>query len=389
MSIVQGREPVIVGVGLSDYPIAPHLTGTQHHVQAMQRALADCGLPKSSIDGYFGAGSGGWGLTDTAPFMAEYLGINYRYLDGTFTGGSSFESHIHHAAAAIEMGLCDTALITYGSDQYSRAGTKMDLTRSAPVEGAMQMEAHYGLPLAGAYALAAKRHMHEFGTTSEQLASIAVSAREFAQLNPYARFQKPLSIDDVLNSRMIADPLHLLDCCVVTDGGGAIIMTTAERARDLASQPIKVVASSAAQSHWVIGQMPDFTKTAASQCAADIFSRTDLTRDDIDVLELYDSFTITVLLLLEDLGFCPKGEGGRFVADGNIRKGGSLPVNTDGGGLSSSHPGMRGIFLAIEAVRQLRGQGGESQVRNAKNALIAGSGGYLSGIAVSLLSSEL
>jgi acetyl-CoA acetyltransferase len=379
------RKAVIAGIGLSDYPIAPNLTATQHHAQAMQRALEDCGLPKEEIDGYCCAGSGSWGTLDSAPFMAEYLGIDYRFLDGTFTGGSSYEHHLHHACAAIGAGLCETVLITYGSDQLSKSGMAIDLGASSRVEGALQVEAPYGLPLAGAYAMAARRHMHEYGTTSEQLAAIAVGVREFAAMNPQARYRDPISVEDVLSSRLVADPLHLLDCCVVTDGGGALVVTTEERARDLRHAGVQILATAGAQTHWIISQMPDYTDTAARGCATEMFRQTGLKRSDIDVLQLYDSFTITVLLLLEGLGFCDRGEGGPFVAEGHTAPGGSLPVNTDGGGLSSSHPGMRGIFLAIEAVRQLRGDAGVAQVPNAATALIAGSGGYLSGIATAIL----
>jgi acetyl-CoA acetyltransferase len=383
------RSAAIVGVGLSDYPIAPDLSATQHHVLAAKRALADAGLRLSDVDGYACAGSGSWGTNDLAPFMADVLGVRYRYLDGTFAGGSSFEYHVQHAAAAIEAGLCETVLITYGSDQYSALGTQVDPGSSGPVFGAAQLEAPYGLPLMGAYALCAKRHMHEFGTTSEQLAQVAVDARAYAAMNPNARYKNPLSVRDVLSSSLLADPLHMLDCCVVTDGGGAVVLTTRERARDLLKPPVHVLAATTAQTHWTIGEMPDYTTSAAPIAAAEAFARAGLKPQDIDVAQIYDSFTITVLMLLEGLGFCGRGEGGPFVADGNIGPGGSLPTNTDGGGLSSCHPGMRGIFLLVEAVRQLRGEAGMAQVRDAEVALAAGVGGYLSGIGVVMLSREV
>ncbi len=252
----------------------------------------------------------------------------------------------------------------------------------------MQYEAPYGSTLVGAYAMAARRHMHEYGTTSEQLAEIAVGVREYAGLNPSAMYRDPITVDDVLSSRMIADPLHKLDCCVVTDGGGAFIMTTAERARDLPQPPVYVLGAAASQTHWNIGQMPDFTSTAAASCGPEALARAGITADDIDVLQLYDSFTITVLLLLEGLGLCGKGEGGAFVSEGHLRRGGRVPLNTDGGGLSSSHPGMRGIFLIIEAVRQLRGQAGEAQVPDCDIAVACGSGGSLSCIGTVVLGNE-
>jgi acetyl-CoA acetyltransferase len=230
--------------------------------------------------------------------------------------------------------------------------------------------------------------MHEYGTTSEQLASIAVGVREYAALNPNAMYRDPITVDDVVGSRLVADPLHKLDCCVISDGGGAVILTTAERARDLAQPPVYVLGAAGAQTHWNISQMPDFTTTAAALCGPRVFAEAGLSCDDVDTVQLYDSFTITVLLLLEGLGFCKRGEGGPFVESGVLRRGGSLPLNTDGGGLSSNHPGMRGIFLLIEATRQLRHQAGEAQVPDCEVALACGSGGWLSCIGAVLLGRE-
>ena len=380
------RDPVIVGVGLSDQPKAPHLSAVQHHAQAMQRALADSGVEKAEIDGYLGAG--GMAAGDDPVAMAEYLGIRHRYIDGTMVGGSSFEFHVQHAAAAIREGLCDTALVTYGSDYLSRMGRSLGtggFGRGRAVGGPMQFEVPYGNSLVGAYALVARRHMHEFGTTSEQLAEIAVGVREFAGLNPDALYRDPIAVEDVLASRMIADPLHKLDCCVVSDGGGALILTTAARARDLRQPPVAVLGAAGGMSHWNISQMGDFTTSAGAVCLPEAFARAGLRPDDVDTIQFYDSFTITVLVLLEDAGFCKKGEGGAYVAEGHLRRGGRLPLNTDGGGLSSCHPGMRGIFLLIESVRQLRGQAGEAQVPDCEVALAVGSGGWLSCIGAVLL----
>ncbi len=209
-------------------------------------------------------------MSDDAITMAEYLGVRHRYIDGTMTGGSSFEFHVQHAAAAIRQGLCDVVLVTYGSDYLSRMGRTLGtggfLRQGQHVGGPVQFEAPYGNSLVGAYAMAARRHMHEFGTTSEQLAEIAVGVREYAGLNPNAMYRDPLTVDDVLNSRLIADPLHKLDCCVISDGGGAVILTTAERARDLRQPPVYVLGAAGAQTHWNISQMPDFTETAAAVC---------------------------------------------------------------------------------------------------------------------------
>jgi len=385
------RTPVIVGTGLSDYPKAPHLDGVQHHVQAMQRALADSGLEKSEIDGYVSAGGGGL-MIDDAVTMAEYLRIDHHYIDGTMTGGSSFEFHVQHLAAAIREGLCDVALITYGSDQLSRMGRKLGTggfqRPGSRVSGPIQYEAPYGNSLVGAYAMHAARHMHEFGTTPAQLAEIAVGVREFATLNPHAIYRDPITADDVLNSRMIADPLHKLDCCSITDGGGAILITTADRAKDLRQPPVYVLGAAGAETHWNVSQQPDFTTCAGALAGPIAFERAGLTPKDVDVLQFYDSFTITCLILLESLGFAPRGEGGPFVEEGNLKRGGRFPLNTDGGGLSSSHPGMRGIFLLIEAARQLRGQAGEGQVPNCRTAICAGSGGWLSAIGVAILGAE-
>lgn len=378
------RTPVICGVGLSDGPVAPHLNARQHHALAMQRALADAGLHLHDIDGYMAA-------DQKLPDMVEYLGIKEpRYVDGTSVGGSSFEHFVQHAAAAVQAGYADTVLVTYGSDQLSKKGRTLGTggTNLGEPYTWQQFEAPYGNPLVGSYAMAARRHMHEYGTTSEQLAEIAVGVREFATFNPNAQYRDPLTVDDVLGSRMIADPLHKLDCCVISDGGAAFIITTADRAKDLPSTPVHILGAAATQSHWNIGQMPDFTTTSATQAGAEAFRQAGLKPDDVDMIMLYDSFTITCLLLLESVGFVPQGEGGRFVEDGHLRKGGSLPMNTDGGGLSSMHPGMRGAFLIVESVRQLRGDAGEVQVPDCEVALAAGSGGWLSSMGVTILGKE-
>jgi acetyl-CoA acetyltransferase len=320
--------------------------------------------------------------------MVEYLGLAPTYTDGTMTGGSSFELHVEHAAAAIQAGLCESVLVSYGSDQLSRMGRTLGTAAhwqpNAPVEGSAQFEASYGGTIVSAYAMAAQRHMFEYGTTSEQLAMIAVAARANAANNPEAMYRAPITVDEVLGSRLIADPLHKLDACVISDGGGAVVLTTAERARDLRRPPVSVLSTGSAQTHWNISTMRDFTTTAATTAGSLAFRRAGLSPAQVDVLLCYDSFTITVLLLLEDLGFCPKGEGGRFVKDGNIALGGLLPVNPDGGGLSALHPGMRGIFLLIEAVRQLRGDA-LNQVEGCQVAMACGVGGWLSCIGAVLL----
>ena len=372
----------IVGVAESDYGRVPHMTEMQLHAQALQRALVDSGLRKADIDGVF-CSSQTLGMPTV--MLCEYLQLFPRYSDSTSIGGSSFEAHLNHAVAAIRAGKCEVALISYASNQLSSRSRMIGTgTRPATIPEATY-ESPYGNTLVGAYAMAARRHMYQYGTTLEQLAAIAVTTRMHASLNPHAMYRDVITVQDVLNSRMIADPLHLLDCCVVSDGGGAVLVTTEERARDLKQPPIFVLGSSESHTHAQISQMPDLTVTAAATTAPRAFSEARVTPGDIDMAMIYDSFTITVLVLLEDLGFCKKGEGGAFVQEGRISLGGQLPVNTDGGGLSSNHPGMRGIFLIIEATRQLRGQCGPRQVENAKLAVAHGSGGLLSSQATTIL----
>ncbi len=373
---------VIAGVAESDYGRVPHMTELELHAQALQRVLEDCGAHKEDIDGVFSS-SQMMGMPTV--MLCEYLRIYPRYSDSTTIGGSSFEAHLNHAVAAIRAGKCEMALISYGSTQLSSRGRMLGTGMRPATIPESTYESPYGNVLVGAYAMAARRHMHQYGTTSEQLAEIAVVSRRHAALNPLAMYREPITVQDVLASRMIADPLHLLDCCVVSDGGGAVIVTTEERARDLRQMPVYVLGSSEGHTHAHISQMPDLTVTAAAMTGPRAFTEAGVRPDDIDMAMIYDSFTITVLLLLEDLGFCQKGEGGSFVQGGRISLDGQLPINTDGGGLSSNHPGMRGIFLIIEAVRQLRGQCGPRQVEGAKLAVAHGSGGLLSSQATTIL----
>lgn len=373
---------VIAGVAESDYGRVPDKTELQLHAQALQRVLDDSGLRKEEIDGVF-CSSQTMGMPTV--MLCEYLRIFPRYSDSTSIGGSSFEAHLSHAVAAIRAGKCEVALISYGSTQLSSRGRMLGTGGRPASIPEDTYESPYGNILVGAYAMAARQHMHQYGTTSEQLAEIAVVTRRHAGLNPLAMYREPITVQDVLQSRMIADPLHLLDCCVVSDGGGAVLVTTEERARDLKQPPVYVLGSSEGHTHAHISQMPDLTVTAAAMTAPRAFAEAGVGPTEIDMAMIYDSFTITVLLLLEDLGFCKKGEGGAFVQNGRIALGGQLPINTDGGGLSSNHPGMRGIFLIIEAVRQLRGQCGPRQVQGAKLAVAHGSGGLLSSQATTIL----
>jgi len=348
-------------------------------------ALDDAGLTLADVDGVCHA--------ESAVALAEYLGVHPVFTESTMTGGSSYEVHVEHAAAAIAAGVCDVVVSVYAStprsDRARRrpAGGRRGMAGPNPM---LEWDMPYGLrtPM-GPYALAAARHMHEYGTTSEQLAQIAVSTREWAALNPRARYREPLTVADVLDSPLQVSPLHLLDCCLVTDGAGAFVMTSAERARSLRTAPVYVLGAATCTDHMGINQMPDLTVTPGTVSGARAFAMAGLSPADVDVLMGYDSFTITALLHLEDLGFCAKGEGGPFAAEGSLGPGrGPLAMNTNGGGLSFTHPGMYGMFLVTEAVRQLRGECGERQVPGAQVAVAHGSGMLLSVMSTAILGTE-
>jgi acetyl-CoA acetyltransferase len=312
--------------------------------------------------------------------LAEYLGLPNAYTDSTIVGGSSFEVHVAHAHAALEAGLCSVAVIAYGSTQRTVGRRAASAREFNPYETPFRPF----LP-ASAYAMAANRHMHLYGTTREQMAAVAVAARDWALLNPAAWEKKPLSIADVLNARKISDPFTVRDICLVTDGGGAIVLVKADRARALKHKPVYVLGSGQSITHASITSMPDLTHTGAIESGRQAYRAAGVKAADVDVLALYDAFTINTILFLEDLAFCAKGEGGPFVQGGRIAPGGALAVNTNGGGLSYCHPGMYGLFLLIEAVRQLRGECGVRQVADAELALVHGNGGVLSAQATTIL----
>jgi acetyl-CoA acetyltransferase len=375
---------VIVGIAESPPQTPPGTTPLQLQARCAKAALEEAGLALRDVDAVLSTALG-WSATPSM-HLAEYLGTTPRFVDSTNVGGSSFEAHVGHAALAIAAGVCEVALIAFGSTQ--RSAPEGPPEHALPARYTEQFERVWGLPWpVGAYAMAARRHMHEYGTTSEQLADVAVATRAWARLNPAARRREPLTVDDVLASPLIAEPLHLLDCCLVTDGGGAIVMTSAGVARSCSTRPVAVLGQGEATTHATIASMPDLTRTAAVESGRDAFARAGIGHADVDVAEIYDSFTITVLLNLEGLGFCAPGEGGEFVAGGRTAPGGAFPLNTNGGGLSCRHPGMYGIFLLIEAVRQLRGDAGERQVETAQGgiALAHGTGGHLSSAATVLL----
>ena len=366
----------IVGIGLTEFGELPGRAQMEIMAEAVDHALADAGIAKDRIDGVFGAD-----FTDSliGLSMAEYLGLNPTVIDGTNIGGSSYVNFLQSAALALQAGLCEVALIAYGSNARS-AG------RAGRGPGPVPFESVYKprQPI-NAYALAASRHMHEFGTTREQLAEVAVAARGWAGLNPAAFMRDPLTVDEVLGARPVVDPFTVRDCCLVTDAGAALIMVKSDRAKDFPADPVYLLGIGTAASHAQIACMPDLTVTAVAQAAPRASAMAGIGIGDVDVVELYDAFTLNTILFLEDLGFCAKGEGGAFVEGGRIAPGGTLPVNTNGGGLSCVHPGMYGMFLVIEAVEQLRGRTGDRQVEGAEIALCNGNGGLLSSQVTAIL----
>jgi len=374
-------KAAVVGVAESVLgEVGPGLTPLDLIGQATVRALDDAGLEKGDVDGLFSS-SAYYHMATLS--VGEYLGIQPRYSDATSMGGSSFVSHLFHAAAAIDAGLCEVALIAYGSTQRSGGGRLVSASESSPYEAPYRPR--YPVSM---YALATSRHMYEYGTTREQLAEVAVAAREWAKLNPKAFARDDLTVEDVLDSRMVSSPLSVLDCCLVTDGGAAAVVTSAERARELGKPPVYLLGAGEAHWHRNISEMPDLTTTAATESAPRAYEMAGVSQRDMDVVMLYDAFTINTVMFLEDLGFCQKGEGGSFVSGGRISPGGELAVNTSGGGLSYNHPGMYGLMLIVEAVRQLRGEGGKRQVEGAETALVHGNGGVFSSQVTAVLGTE-
>ena len=371
MASMKRGSIAIVGAAESDIgSVAADMSVIDLMAQGTARALADAGLTLADVDGLFCATTQ---ARTSAMSLAEYLKKPDAYVGSTIVGGSSFEIHVAHAQAAIEAGLCSVAVVAYGSTQRS-AGRKAASPREFnPYETPFKPF----LP-ASAYAMAANRHMHEYGTTREQLAEVAVAARRWAQLNPVAFDQRPLDIAGVLGAKMVSYPFTVRDCCLVTDGGGAIVLTSAARAKALKKPPVYVLGTGTSITHASISNMPDLTRTGAIASGARAYQAAGLGPQDMDMAELYDAFTINTILFLEDLGFCKKGEGGGFVANGRIAPGGALAVNTNGGGLSYCHPGMYGLYLLIEAVRQIRGECGQRQLGKHDTAIVHGNGGVLS-----------
>ena len=369
-----GRRVTIAGVALSEIGRVDNMNPYELIAQASRRAIADAGLTKADIDGV-----GSTGLGVLAPVeVCEFLGISPKWMDSTAVGGAAWEVMAAHAADAISAGHADVILLTYGST--ARADLKRRLRTSSldwGSRGPMQWETPYGHTLISKYAMAARRHMHEYGTTIEQLAQVAVSARANAARNPDAFVRDPITIDDVLSGPMIADPFTKLQCCIRSDGGAAVVLVAEDRIADLAKPPVWILGTGEHSSHISMSQWADFTVGPAAVAGKMAFDRAGVRPDEIDVANIYDAFTYMLMITLEDLGFCAKGEGGSFVEGGRLELGGSLPTNPDGGGLSACHPGQRGLFLLVEAVKQLRGECGDRQVPDAKLACVSATGGWM------------
>jgi acetyl-CoA acetyltransferase len=372
------RKVAIVGISLSDCGRVDGPTPYALHAQAARRALADSGLDRPVIDGFGSAGLGALAPVE----VAEYLGLKPRWVDSTAVGGATWEVMAAHAADAVAAGHANAVLLVYGSTARADVKAKRRTSNlSFGGRGPLQFEAPYGHTLISKYAMAARRHMHEYGTTLEQLASVAVQARANAAANPDAMFRDPITVDDVLDGPVIADPFTKLHCCIRSDGGCAVLIAAEEYVRDCAKAPVWILGTGEYVSHSTMSEWEDFTVSPAAVSGRLAFERAGVGPADVDIAEIYDAFTYMTLVTLEDLGFCAKGEGGAFVEKGRLLRDGELPANTDGGGLSACHPGMRGLFLLVEAVRQLRGEAGERQVRRAGGrlpelAVASGTGGW-------------
>ena len=372
-------KTAVVGLAESGCGMASGWSAMEIMANSVHDALDDAGIKLNEVDGVFAATAF---HSMAAMSLSEYLGLKPKFADGSQIGGSSFLSHILTAALALDAGLINVAVVAYGSNQKSIGGFKT-------ISEAMPYEAQYEprMPVT-AYALAAKRYMHEFGASREDLANVAVSARDWALLNPraYTYDKGPLTIEDVLSARPIVDPLGKLDCCLVTDGGAAVVMTRSDRAKDTKNTPIYLLGAAMEHHHRMVSEMPDLVRTSAIDSSQRAFKMSSYKATDMDSIQLYDAFTINTLLFLEDLGFCKKGEAIELVKNNNIGPSGSLKVNTNGGGLSCVHPGMYGLFVTLEAIRQLRNSAGDNVgersgggwIDNAKLSVAHGNGGVLS-----------
>ena len=378
--MTRGRVAIVGAAETSELGVIPHLSQIELHADAARNALADCGLDPRDVDGVATAG-------ESPVAIAHYLGITPRWLDGTAVGGCSFMIHVRHAVAAIAAGQCSTVLITHGQSGRSRVGMGGRPGGGASLSG--QFEAPYGI--AGPptmFTIPALRYMKEFGLTHEELAMVAVVQREWAARNPRAMYREPIKVADVLASRVIAYPFHLLECCLVTDGGGALVLVGAERARDFAAPPVYVLGTGESSETPMVSQMEDFTTSRAFRVSGrQAFAEAGIGTSEVDHLMIYDAFAHLPIYGLEDLGFVPRGEAGRFIWDRNTAPGGRLPLNTNGGGLSYTHTGMYGMFALQESVRQLRGTA-PAQVPGAEISVAHGVGGMFAAAGTVILGRE-
>ena len=387
MDSIRGKV-AIVGAADTEVGKVPHLGATALCIDAARRALADAGISKDQVDGLVTCNSMAEPYMYHAEAIAEYLQIFPRYCITANAGGGTTFSSIQHAATAIAAGVCETVLVSL-ADRLRTGLSRDQAKKMQSSTGHPEFETPYGATVPAYYALIARAHMEKYGTRPEQLAAVAVSGRQHAARNPEAQMRELITVDDVLNSRMIADPLHLLDCSLVSDGGAAIIMTSAERADDFPHDPVYILGAGEGHSHEHISQARSLTTSAAADSGRRAYAMAGLGPGDIDVVQLYDCFTPVVLIELEDLGFCAKGEGGSFVESGATAPGGALPMNTHGGMLSHCHPGNPGaMFSLTEAVKQLRHQAGDRQVAGAETALVHAQGGIMSSHSTLILGRE-
>lgn len=388
METLRGKV-AIIGAGDSEVGVVPHRSATQLCIDAALKAMDDAGITKDEIDGLITIDSWAEPYLYHAEAIAEYLQITPQYCISVGTGGGTTFSLIHHAASAIVTGMCQTVLITM-ADSLRSGMSKEVAMRTQASTGHPQFESPYGPTVPALYALIARAHMEEYGTTPEQLAAVSVTARKHAHLNPAAQKRELITVEDVLHSKMIADPLHLLDCSLISDGGSAVILTASDRAKDYRKEPIYLLGVGEGHHHEHISQARSLTTSAARDSGRRAFEMAGLTPEDMDFAQLYDCFTPTVIIELEDLGFCDKGEGGAFAASGAIELGGKLPINIHGGLLSHCHPGNPGSMFALtEAVIQLRHEAGKRQVPDAKVALVHGQGGIMSSHTTLILGQEV
>lgn len=371
-------NPVFIA-GAFEHPTreAPEKSTMQLHAEVAKGALRDAQILKERVDGYLTAGIPEDDQGRAPLIMADYLGLDLSYFDSTDIGGSSYVSHVGHAVNAIRNGACEVALVTLAGRPRSRSQATGTEARSlTSIQD--NFERIYGITNVTMYGMAARRHMHEYGTTSEQLAEIRVAASHHAQYNKQAMYPEPVTVEDVVTSKVVADPLHLLDCCVITDGGGALVVVSDGVRAELERECVEVLGHGESPGHHDAGRI-DLTRTMAEKSGAAAYGKAGIGPEDVDYASIYDSFTITVLEALEDLGFCDKGKGGEFVEGGTLlAPDGYLPINTDGGSLCSNHPGNRGgMTKVIEAVRQLRGQANPEVQVDADIAIAHGTGGSI------------